>query len=122
MQGCAGKGADRGRDAGGSDEQSGDAKAKGALGFLSAQPDVQELARQRELAQANWLTTERAAVARGRAEGRAEALLALLQARGLSVPDEIRVRIRACTDPETLDRWIGRALAAQSAAERVGEN
>jgi predicted transposase/invertase (TIGR01784 family) len=50
------------------------AKAKGALEMLSAQPDVQELARLRLLAQTTYLTDMRANLAKGRAEGRAEGL------------------------------------------------
>jgi len=48
------------------------ARAKGALDFLSAQPDAQELARQRELARINYISAMREAEARGEAKGRAE--------------------------------------------------
>jgi predicted transposase/invertase (TIGR01784 family) len=102
-------------------------KAKMALDFLSAQPDVQELARQRErqreLAQINWLTSARAAEAKGRAEGeakgRAHALVALLRARGLDVPPVLQERILACEDLAVLDGWIARAATASSIDEVV---
>ena len=107
------------------------AKAKGALDFLSAQPDVQELARQRELAVHAYITEIRAGEAKGRAEGwaegeakgeakgRAEALLALLRARGLTVPQEVCAQIRACMDIDVLDGWITRAATAASVDEVV---
>jgi predicted transposase/invertase (TIGR01784 family) len=107
------------------------AKAKGALDWLSAQPDVQELARQRERALLEWRSAEWHAraegEAKGRAEGRAEgeakgraeALLALLRARGLAVPEDLRARIVACSDIPTLDRWIARAATAGSIEEAV---
>jgi hypothetical protein len=59
--------------------------------------------------------------AKGRAEGRAEAILALLAARSLSVPPEMRERIMSCTDLATLDKWLVRAVSAQSAAEALSE-
>jgi hypothetical protein len=58
---------------------------------------------------------------KGRAEGRAEALLGLLAARGLEVSEQLRARIRSCTDIATLDRWIARGATARSAAEAVSE-
>ena len=48
-----------------------------------------------------------------RAKGKAEALLAVLAARGIAVDEETRTRIAACTDGRTLDRWI--ALASNAA-------
>jgi hypothetical protein len=45
----------------------------------------------------------------------------MLHARGLEVPGDVRDRIQACTDLATLDRWIGRAVTARSAAEAIGE-
>ncbi|MBI4704673.1 MAG: Rpn family recombination-promoting nuclease/putative transposase [Deltaproteobacteria bacterium] len=96
------------------------AKAKGALDSLSAQPEVQELARQRELALSNWATGVRTARAEGQVEGRAAALVAMLEARGLSVSDAQRARITGCTDIATLDRWIVRAATAGSAEKALG--
>ena len=50
--------------------------------------------------------------AKGRAEGEARALTAILRARGLEV-DAARVeQIRACTDLDRLDAWIRRAANA----------
>jgi hypothetical protein len=55
--------------------------------------------------------------AKGRAEGRAEALLAVLEARGLRASDEARVRILACADATQLDAWIRKAATATSIDE-----
>lgn len=52
--------------------------------------------------------------------GMREAVLALLGARGITCPEELRVRVQACEDPEVLRRWLGRAITATSAAEVLG--
>ncbi|MEW5852278.1 MAG: Uma2 family endonuclease [Myxococcota bacterium] len=49
----------------------------------------------------------------GRTEGRAEAVLTLLAARGIGVPDAERSAILACRDPATLERWLVRAATAE---------
>jgi len=58
-------------------------------------------------------------VAQGEAAGRAHALLGVLAARGLEVPEDVRARITACLDLERLDRWLRRAVTAASAEEVV---
>jgi hypothetical protein len=50
----------------------------------------------------------------GRVEGRAEALLTVLRAREISVPDAARERILAEVDPERMKRWIEKAIAART--------
>ena len=50
--------------------------------------------------------------AEGRAEGEVTALFAVLAARRIDVPDEVRARITACTDTEALTAWIARAATA----------
>ena len=50
--------------------------------------------------------------AEGEARGKAEALLAFLDARNVHVPDDIRADIAACTDIDQLDEWIRRAATA----------
>jgi len=52
--------------------------------------------------------------AEGRAEGEATALLAILDARGIDVPDDARARITGCSDLVQLDTWIRRAATADS--------
>ncbi|HEY3236851.1 MAG TPA: Uma2 family endonuclease [Polyangiaceae bacterium] len=48
----------------------------------------------------------------GRAEGKAEALLRLLEKRGFILSAELRERVSSCTDAELLDRWFDRAVTA----------
>ena len=61
----------------------------------------------------------------GRAEGRAEeaarALLTVLRVRGIAVPDAVRERILAQTDPERLERWLEKAAVAASVAAVIDE-
>jgi hypothetical protein len=52
--------------------------------------------------------------AAGRTAGEAEALFAILEVRGFSVPDELRARVLACTDPKHLKTWVQRAVTADS--------
>jgi hypothetical protein len=64
-------------------------------------------------------------VAQGRAEGRTEeaarAVLMVLRARGVAVPDADRERILAQKDPERLERWLEKAAVASSVAEVLAE-
>ena len=55
--------------------------------------------------------------AEGKAEGKADSVLVLLRARGLHLPPEIQHRIQACTDAETLDRWLVRAATVSDPAD-----
>src|SRR5215470_6216245 len=50
--------------------------------------------------------------AKGKAEGEARAVLAVLDARGIEVPDPVREDITGCTDLDQLDTWIRRAVTA----------
>jgi hypothetical protein len=60
------------------------------------------------------LTTEyrseynRTLFAAGRAEGEAKAILTVLETRGLTLSNEARDRIAACTDLQQLDAWLRR--------------
>jgi hypothetical protein len=47
-------------------------------------------------------------------EGEAKAVLTVLEARGIAVPEEARARITQCTDPEQCDIWVRRAVTATS--------
>jgi hypothetical protein len=55
--------------------------------------------------------------AEGRAEGWAEAILRVLAARKVEVPDDARTRILACTDTRQLDTWLDRAVTATDIAD-----
>jgi hypothetical protein len=59
--------------------------------------------------------------AEGLSEGEALALLAVLDARGLTVDDETRARILACTDTARLHRWIKRAAVANTTADALDD-
>jgi hypothetical protein len=54
--------------------------------------------------------------AEGKALGRAEAILTLLEIRGVPVPDAVRAEVLACTDLPTLEHWFRRAAKLKSAA------
>ncbi|MED7926742.1 hypothetical protein SMD20_20975 [Nonomuraea sp. LP-02] len=53
----------------------------------------------------------------GKAEGEANAIILILQGRGIPVPDKMRGQILACTDEDTLDAWVLRALTIESAED-----
>ncbi|MBP2583255.1 hypothetical protein J3A78_003733 [Streptomyces sp. PvR006] len=59
--------------------------------------------------------------AEGRAEGRAQAsadaILLVLEQRGVATSDDVRDRVTGCDDPETLRGWLMRAVTADSAEE-----
>jgi hypothetical protein len=55
--------------------------------------------------------------AEGRAEGEAQAILRVLAARRIEVPEDARVRIRECTDQRQLDTWLDRALVAMAVTD-----
>jgi hypothetical protein len=57
--------------------------------------------------------------AKGVAEGKAEAVLAVLAARQLAVSARQRTRVLACKDTEQLDAWLLRAMTASSAREAL---
>jgi hypothetical protein len=56
-------------------------------------------------------------IERGRVEGLRDALLRLLAHAGITLTEDERARIQACTEPETLDRWLKNVLGAKSAAD-----
>ena len=59
--------------------------------------------------------------ARGEARGEGRAVLTVLEARGMPVPDVLRDQILACTDLAQLDNWLRRASIATSADDVNGE-
>ncbi|MEO7195441.1 MAG: hypothetical protein ABIZ05_11570, partial [Pseudonocardiaceae bacterium] len=52
--------------------------------------------------------------AEGEAEGRADAVLGVLGARGVDVPADAHIRITQCGDLDQLDIWVHRAATADS--------
>ncbi|MFC5173937.1 hypothetical protein [Streptomyces mutomycini] len=53
----------------------------------------------------------------GRAAGRAEDILRLLELRGVTVPVEAREKIAGCDDLHLLDRWFSRAVTTTTAED-----
>jgi hypothetical protein len=60
-------------------------------------------------------------VAQGRTEEAAHAVLTVLEARGLAVPDAARERILSQKDRERLERWLKKAIVAASVAAVLDE-
>lgn len=50
----------------------------------------------------------------GKAEGKAEVLLSILDARGIDVPADIRSRVTGCSNLDQIEEWVRRALTADS--------
>jgi hypothetical protein len=57
----------------------------------------------------------------GKAETRADDVLAVLRVRGIAVPDAARERILAQKDLEQLKRWLAKAAVASSIGEVLGD-
>ncbi|WP_437666945.1 hypothetical protein [Sorangium sp. So ce1182] len=64
----------------------------------------------------------RSYVAKGKIEAKAQAVLAVLEARAIEVPAEVRERVLASTDLAELDRWIRRAAVISDARELLATN
>jgi predicted transposase/invertase (TIGR01784 family) len=52
--------------------------------------------------------------AEGQAQGKAQAILAVLEARGLTVSEAQRATIANCTDLEQLERWVRQAVTVET--------
>ncbi|MFJ5264328.1 hypothetical protein ACIQAC_28095 [Streptomyces sp. NPDC088387] len=57
----------------------------------------------------------------GRAKGQAEAVLHILEVRGIEIPDSVRERVTDCTDLDTLVTWLDRSLGVTHAEELFAE-
>jgi hypothetical protein len=60
-------------------------------------------------------------LAQGMSEGEAQLLLRAMTARGLVVPDGIRLRVTECTDSAQLELWFDRAMSATTIDEIFGQ-
>lgn len=58
--------------------------------------------------------------ASGEARGEARAVLTILDARGVEIPDEVRDNITNCTDLDQLAAWIRRAATADKIQDLDG--
>lgn len=57
----------------------------------------------------------------GKAEGKAESILSVLEKRGIPVPENTRDRIISCTDLDTLTLWFDRSLTATTVEDLFTE-
>jgi len=57
--------------------------------------------------------------ARGKAQGEGQAVLTVLDTRGVPVPEAVREQILACTDLAQLDTWLRRAVTATTADDVI---
>ena len=80
----------------------------------SPTPEQEEIVMNAQRLVDKW---ERDAIARGKAEGKAEAILAVLDVRGLRVPASTRKRVLSCTDPVLLEAWLRRSAVVVSTRE-----
>jgi predicted transposase/invertase (TIGR01784 family) len=84
---------------------------------LNADPATREIARAREDGLLMYGHSMAVAHSEGKAEGKAEAVVAVLEERGVPITDDERERILGCQDSELLQRWLRRAVTAERAAE-----
>jgi Uma2 family endonuclease len=85
-----------------------------------AQTQAEQAQVQAEQAQAQ-AEQARSQAAEARAEGEARALLTVLRARGIDVPDVERERVLAQKDVKRIERWLEKAVVAASLAEVLDE-
>jgi hypothetical protein len=57
----------------------------------------------------------------GEVAAKRDAILAVLKARSLPIPNAVATMIAACADVPTLDRWLARAVTAEAADEVTAE-
>jgi hypothetical protein len=62
----------------------------------------------------DWL---RDAQVKGKAEGKSNDIITVLETRGLPVNDETRERITSCTDLDQLTEWLRRAVRVEKTDE-----
>ncbi|MEU6239601.1 hypothetical protein [Streptomyces sp. NPDC047024] len=59
--------------------------------------------------------------AKGELAGKKQAVLRVLEARGLTVSDDVRERVDACTDSEVIDTWLDRSVAVERVEDLFAE-
>ncbi|EFF91665.1 conserved hypothetical protein [Streptomyces sp. e14] len=57
----------------------------------------------------------------GRAQGRAEDVLLVLEQRGLEISEEVRRRVTECDDLDVLRTWLTRAVTVAKPEDIFGE-
>lgn len=58
--------------------------------------------------------------ARGQLQEKRASIIRIVERSGIALDDADRVRIEACTDVPTLDRWFDNALGAKTAPDMFG--
>ena len=96
------------------------AKTVQMLDKLSASPDVRHWVERAEEAQKFHQIDLKMAKAEGLAEGKAEAVLSVLRARGLDIGEQVQNQILACNDLEKLNQWLVRAVTVERAEDLLG--
>jgi hypothetical protein len=56
----------------------------------------------------------------GEVKGEVKAIFAVLSARGIEVPEDVRARISECADLDQLEIWVRRAATAESVHDLFG--
>lgn len=64
-----------------------------------------------------YVTTAEMLRSEGAAAAKAESVLTVLEARGITVPEAARARITRCTDLDQLETWVRRAVTVTSTEE-----
>ncbi|XUL90624.1 hypothetical protein ACQ86D_31630 [Streptomyces galilaeus] len=67
-------------------------------------------------------TVRETAYLEGKAQGEARGILFVLEVRGIPVPDSVRERITACTDPDRMDAWLERSRTVERAEDLFAED
>jgi hypothetical protein len=72
------------------------------------------------ITRANLMVARAEGLAEVEANGKAEAIIAVLQSRGIEVPDEYATRVLLITDQLVLDRLLDRVTSITDARELFG--
>jgi hypothetical protein len=64
-----------------------------------------------------WIQVHSDGEAKGKAAGKAEDILRVLEVRGVKTSGSVRERVMACADLELLAAWFDRSLTVESAEE-----
>ncbi len=100
-------------------------KAEEKLSTVSTDPQLREIALERERREiahrltltSAWDEGHEQGVAEGRAEGKARTLLKILAHHRVTLTEAEQERILSCRDLDQLEHWLDRALVASSAEE-----
>ena len=89
----------------------------GMIEEMEAKAEQAEAKAEQARVQAEAATTQAEVATAQAVTGMRETILALLHARGIPCPEDVRSRLMSCNDFPTLQRWLLRATAVGTAAE-----